>query len=319
MAGIAGNLAWWGIAKQTAKNAPAATATYRTPFSGGNIVPAREVGRLAETDGSRDRGRSYVQQHSVQGTPEMYVRDDNVGMLLLAAMGADAASGTTNFTHIFTMGAALPYMTLFKGVGNIVYEKYQDVFISSLAFRAEAGQPLTVAAGVRGRQASFASVDSSGAAVFASAMPFNFNQAAITFDGGATSLISSFDLSLENNVNVQQTDDVVIYDVTAGIREASLGFDMIFENADVYRKFHTGTATGTTISSNIYTTSASFTFTIGVNNELAFNFPVIAIEEYPVEPDTGGDPITVPVRTSIEPVEGSSLFTATLKNQVATY
>lgn len=320
MAGIAGNRAFWGFAKQTAYNTPAATAVFRTPYSGGAIQPAREIGRLAETDGSRDRGRAYVQQHSVQGTPEMYVRYDNIGLLLLAGMGAVVTTGAgADKSHAFSMAALIPYMTLFSGVGDQVFEKFSDVFVSSLAFRAEAGQPMTVAAGVRGRKTTFSDADASGSAAIADSMPFNYNQVAVEFDGGATSKVSSFDLSLENNVNVQQTDDVTIEDVVAGTREGSLGFDMIFENDDMLRKFHTGSASGTAITDQIYTTTAKFTFTISATREIVFDFPSVAIEEYPVEPDTGGDPIVVPVRTSLEPIEGASLFTVTLKNQVTSY
>lgn len=319
MAGIAGNRAYVGVAKQTAKGTPAAAPIYKFPFTGGNIGPDRSIGRLSETDSSRDRGTAYVQRQSVSGTPEVYVRDSSIGMLLLGAMGADSVTGATNFVHTFTTSALLPYMTFWKNTGDLVYDRYQDVFISSLAIRADAGNPLVASFGVQGLATTFASVDPAPATPLTKGAVYNYNEAAVTLGGGATSSISSFELSIENNVNIQQTDDVTGYDVIAGTREVSLGFDMIFESDVEYRKFHTGTGAGTAVSSSIFTTSASFTFTKGVNNEISFTFPVVAYEEFPVEPQPGGDPFVVPVRASIEPVVGSSVLTAVLKNQVATY
>jgi hypothetical protein len=319
MAGIAGNRAWVGIAKQTAKGTPAAAPIYKMPFTGGNIGPDRTIGRLQETDSSRDQGTAYVQRQSVSGSPEVYVRDTSLGMLLLGVLGADAVTGATNFTHTFTAAAQLPYMTLWKNSGDLVYDRYQDVFIGNMTVRADAGNPLVASFGATGLVSTFANVDPAPATPLTKGAVYTYNDAAVTLGGGATSSISSFELTIENNVNVQQTDDVTGYDVIAGTREVTLGFDMLFETDAEYRKFHTGTASGTAVSPNIYTTSMDFTFAKGVNNSVDFSFPVVAYEEFPLEPQASGDPFVVAVRTSIEPVVGASVMTAILKNQVATY
>jgi hypothetical protein len=135
--------------------------------------------------------------------------------------------------------------------------------------------------------------------------------------GSVNALVGSFELTIENNLSLQQTDSSVPYDVVEGTREISLGFDLIFEDLSEYNKFHYGGAAGTTISPNIFTTSALFTFTKGANNSVAFNLPNIAYEEFPVEPDPGGDPVTVSVRAVAQ--RGGTILTATVKNQVATY
>jgi hypothetical protein len=55
-----------------------------------------------------------------------------------------------------------------------------------------------------------------------------------------------------------------------------------------------------------------------VNNELSFTLPSIAYEEFPVEINTGGDPIVSSVRAASQR-SGSPDVTAVVKNQVATY
>lgn len=324
MAGLRGNVGWIMAAKQAGKGTaatPALATTYKNPFSGGSVAPIRETDNLSETDASRDRGVTYVQSSGVEGTPEFYVRDASLGAWLFWALGADAPTGTMpNFTHVLTPANALPYITVWRDIADTLYEEYRDCKVGSLVISADAGSPLVCRAGIQGIKSTRLTTtpDSVTPIPVASSTVYNYNDAAVTLGGGATALVSSFELTIENNVSRQQTDDVEAYDVVEGTREVSLGFDLIFETLDEYNKFHYGGAAGTTVSPNIFTTSATFTFTKGANNEVAFNLPSLAYEEFPVEPDPGGDPITVSVRAAAQR-GGSPVVTATVKNQVATY
>jgi hypothetical protein len=323
MAGLRGNQAWLLAKKQTGKGVaadPNTTGAYKMPFSGGNISPVRETDNLAETDSSRDRGVTYVTTSGVEGSPEFYVRDSSIGFWLFAALGADAVTGTTNFTHVLTPANSLPYITAWRNIADTLFEQYRDCKVGSLAISAEAGAPLTATAGIQGLQASrlTAAPDNTTPVAIQNGAVYSFNEATVTLGGGATALVRSFELTIENNISRQQTDDVVPYDVVEGVREVSLGFDLVFESLDEYNKFHYGGAAGTTISPNVFTTSALFTFTKGVNNEISFNLPSIAYEEFPVEPDAGGDPIVASVR-AVAQRGASPVVTATVKNQVATY
>jgi len=341
MAGLSGKSAWLGIARNNAAgdrstnstpSVPAPTApTWKVPFSGGSIGPVRETDRLSETDTSRDQSAAYVTTSGVEGSPEVYVRMDSIGAFLTACLGnATVVLGTPN-VHTIKPAQGMPYYTMWRNVGGSagIYEQFVDCFVSSLTFSAEAGSPLSVAMGVQGLlvnpiQSTPTKTSLDAVALGAATVP-NFNVAAVALGGGvgsptAVRNIRSFELTIENNVSRQQTDDVTPYDVVPGTREISLGFDLIFQNADEYFKFHTGTINGTQISPNIYTTNAQFTFTIDANNEITFVLPSIAYEEFPVEPDPGGDPIIVPVRAVAQKATGvTDLLTVTLKNNVASY
>lgn len=334
MAGLSGKSAWLGIARQTGgtrimgtAGTPPTAPTFKMPFSGGSIGPVRETDRLSETDTSRDQSAAYVVTSGVEGSPEVYVRDDSIGAVLAAAFGGVATTGTSpNYTHTFTPANALPFYTLWRNVGGAtgIYEQYVDCNISAATFSAEAGAPLTAALTVQGLTTNPVQVAGTKTSLDAVALSqgtvYNFNNAAVTLGGSATRLIRSFELTIENNVSRQQTDDVTPWDLAPGTREISLGFDMLFDTPDEYFKFHTGTAAGTAISPNIYTTSAAFTFTLGVNNEISFTLPSIAYEEFPVEPDPGGDPIIVSVRAVAQKATGvPNLVTAVVKNQTASY
>lgn len=325
MAGLRGNVAWLGGARQTAKGTAATFAAanaFKNGFVGGNIGPARETENLSETDASRDRGVTYVTQAGVEGEPEIYVRDESVVFWLEAALGTRVTSGTTNLTHVMTPGNVLPYISAWRNLGDTLYEQYRDCKVGSLSISAESGAPLTATIGIQGSKATrlTAAPDAATPIPVENSSVYQFRRTAAvgiaTLGGGATALIRSFELGIENNVTRQYTDDVEAYDVVEGTREVSLGFDMIFETLDEYNKFHYGGAAGTAISPSVFTTSAAFVFSKGTNNEISFNLPSIAYEELSPEPDAGGDPITVSVRAAAQ--RGASpVVTATVKNQSA--
>lgn len=323
MAGLRGNVGWLLAQKQVSKGTaatPAPTTAYKMPLSGGGISPIRETDNLSETDSSRDQGVVYVTSSGVEGSPEFYVRDASAGFWLWAALGADAVTGTTNYVHAITPANVLPYITCWRNVGDVLYEQFRDCKVGSLSVSAEAGGPLSMTAGIMGLQASrLAAAPDTGTPVpIQSGAAYNYNEATVTLGGGATALISSFEMTVENNLTSQQTDDVIPYDIAEGMRVVTMGFDMIFESMDEYNKFHYGGAAGTAISSTVFQTSAVFDFSKGANNGVAFNFPSIAYTEFPVDVNPGGDPVTVSVAATGQR-GGSPIITATVKNQVATY
>lgn len=324
MAGLSGKSAWIAYAKQTGKGTIATAPTFKSPFSGGNITPVRETDRLTETDSSRDQSAAYVVTSGVEGSPEMYVRAKTIGFWLASALGNVTTTGSTNFTHTITPGNALPWITVWKNVGGPtgLFEAYQDCQVGSISISAEAGAPLAATVGIQGLIPSRLTVDPTTAPALAiDADPvFNFNNAAVTLGGGATRLIRSFELTVENNVERQQTDDIVPFDLNAGQREISLGFDMLFQDLTEYNKFHYGGASGTTESPDIFTTSATFTFTLDANTEVSFTLPSIAYEEFPIEPSPGGDPIVSSVRAVAQKATGvPNLLTAVVKNSQTSY
>lgn len=320
MAGLRGNQAFLVAAKQSGKGVEPTKWQDKYFFSGGNISPSRGTDQLAETDSNRNAGDFYVTQTAVEGSPEVYVRDDSVAHLLEYALGAVAHSGEADFTHTITPSAALPYVTFGKQQAGVLFEQFNDVKVDELTISAGTAAPLTASFSVQGRSAVRKTEEwkaELAPPAASTVAPLNYNQATVKVGGGATSLVSSFEVTISNNLTLQQTDDSVPFDVVEGTLAVSLGFDMIFEDLKEYNKFHYGGEAGTTQSATIFTTSAEFEFARGEKNSLKFTFPKIAYQEFPVEPDPGGGPVVVSVRAAAQRhTEG--FVTAVVKNQVAT-
>jgi hypothetical protein len=319
MAGLRGNQAYLVSAAQSAKGTPA-TAWKQTNFfsSNASISPTRSIGQLSETDSNRQAGDNFVEQTSAEGSPQIYVREDTIHSWLYYALGAKVDSGETNFKHVMTPSAALPYLTLGRGIGGTLFEQFNDCMVSELNIAAGTAQPLTATATVMGIAAVRQTEQWKEALAppTASALaPFNFNNATVKLGGSETRLISSINLTISNNVELQQTDDSVPLDISPGTFAVSLGFDIIFENLKEYNKFYYGGEAGTEQSPNIFTTSANFKFETSAKHYLEFALPKIAYQTFPVDPDPGGGPITVSATAAAQ--RGTEPFlTATVENLI---
>jgi len=470
MAGLKGNVAWWAIAKQSAKGSIAAYAPSKIPFTGGGLAVTRETANLSETDSSRDQGVSYVSRSGVEGSVEAYVRDSYAHNLLEAVLGnrvvaasgtsftvssataaapvsatvtavsnalsvytyttsaahgfavgdsvtiagssvagwngtytitsvpttttfnvngattagygtttwttgtatstksiytyttsaahgyvisdsvgvsgaanaaynglflilsvpttttftvaGQASPGTTTFTsgsvsksgtHTITPAPGLPYYTFWRNQSDVLYESFQDCMVSELTIKGEAGAPLSATASVMGlvptRSATETAATSWNTKV-ANDVCYNYNDAQVAIGGTVgttglvtaptlTSLVRSVEVQISNNLAVQQTDDVTPFDVIPGQREINISFDLILDTLDEYNKFFYGGASGTSVSSSIYTTSMQIKFTHG-STSLTFDFPSVAYEAFPVQPNPNGDPIVVSVRAQAQ-------------------
>lgn len=318
MAGIPGNRAYLVAAAQTGKGVVPTKWQDKYFFEGGNIQPSRGTDQLAETDDTRNAGDFYITQTAVEGSPEVYVRDASIHHILEYAMGAATHSGTTNFEHKITSAASLPFVTFGKGQGALLYEQFNDCKVDELTINAGTAAPLTANMSIMGREAKRLTAEwAAGLAPPAASTnaPFNYNNALVKIAGAETRLVSAFECTISNNISLQQTDDAIPLDVVEGTYAVTLGFDLIFESLAEYNKFHYGGEAGTTQSSSLFTTEATFEFSTGANNSVLFTFPKLAYTEFPVEPDPGGGPVVVSVRAAAQRhTEG--FIKATVKNQV---
>lgn len=321
MAGLRGNQAYWVVSKQSGKGVEPTKWEDTLLFTDGNLNPSRQTDQLSETDNSRNAGDFFVTQTGSEGQPAAYVRTASIHHLIEYALGASTHEGTEGeFKHKGSAAAALPYIALGKGQGATLFEQFNDCKVDELSFNWATGQPGTVSMSVMGRSAvrkteqwkeAFAPPATS------TLPPLNFNKALVKIGGAETRLVSSFELTISNNLTVQQTDDSVPFDIVEGPLAVTLGFDYIVEDLKEYNKFHYGGEAGTTQSAEIFTTE-NLTFEFAGNNaknNLQFIVPKTAYTEFPVEPDAGGAPVTAAVRGAAQRHSEGFLKTET-KNEV---
>ena len=326
MAGISSRIGTIAVAVQTGKGAAAANPTVKFELAAApSVMPVKEIGRYSTTDAGRDQGPAYVSRFGVAGDFQVYAHPQGIGTLFRAALGANANSGAgPNYTHTITPADDLPYLTIWRMVGNVIFERFVDCKVGSLRLSGSAGSPLTLSLSVEGIRSTFEAADTALAALLNETdAGYLYPEAAgaILIDGAAQPL-SSIEFEVNNNVSSYQADDYFPQDIDPGAREVTLSFSTRFTGATAfpdYRTFYYGSAAGTTQSTVITPRTFAVTFTRNANTSLKIDLPRITYAAIPVNPDPGGDPLEVEVSTSVEKPSGATpIVTVTVKDQNAT-
>lgn len=313
---IRSNVAWAQMGKQAGKGTLAPTFDFRTRLAADDrVAPRAEFATFAETDGVRDVPDSEKMSGGAEGGFQFGVRDAFLHKVAEAALGAKVSSGATNFTHEVTPQDVLSYYSLQQNLGDVLWEQSKDLIVNEWTVTVEAGGFMTSTLNFQGLDHTRLTSAPAGPAI-ASGPIYNFNDATVSI-GGAGAPVRSFNFTLSNSLQLIQLDDFVPYDVYVGAREVTVGFDILFENLDHYNSFHYGSPTGTAQSPSTFVTDLNFLFAKGVNNSVEFDFDAVNYEEFPVGPDTGGDPIFAAVRARTRRIATGPLKVV-VKNQTAT-
>jgi len=326
-----------GFAKQTAKGSAAATAVFAVPLVGGNVMPERTVNDLEETTTTRLRAQSYASLVSVTGEPEYAVRLPSLGLLLYGALGAKAVTGAADpYTHTFTLANAQPWFTLWRQVAELVYERLVDIK-TNLTLTSEAGQPVKASFSLSGLTPSSLTLTTHTTAM-ASVITDNGDQL-MHYDAAGAFLRETVSqptfervvVSINNNYTIQQGDSLSGYDVSEGMRDITIETTESATAADLYNRFHYGSAaptTGTAVNPNTLELAASgidFKWTQvnaapGPERSLQVTATKLQVTEIGGwEPGTGNDPYKQTATYKVyQPASGSGL-TAVLKNGTASY
>lgn len=328
-----------GIAKQTAKGTPAAAAAFRLRVAGaGSPMPNRVVNDLEETGPIRENIRSFVSSVGVEGAPEAHVRLPSLGLLLYLALGTKAVSGVADpWTHTFTPANILPWFTMWRAVGDLLYERLVDCKITQLTLTSEKGAPVRAAFTVAGLRAE--SIDAATFATEAGAATLDDGAPLMHYDGAgkflieaaAVSSIERIVLGINNNAGQQQGDSLEGYDVTEGLRTVTVETTQVIEDVSMYNRFHYGSATpavGARATRNVLELTGGLDFeweqvapAPGPERSLridADRVEVASLGGY--VPGTGNDPLK---RTSTyrlrQPLAGGSSISAIVINGQTTY
>jgi hypothetical protein len=327
MAGSSGNVAAFGWAKQTAKGTPATTAVRKTKFTGGDLGPDRSMSRLAETSGTRDQGQTIVTAASAGGTPSCYLRTSDFADFAYYALGSNVDAGASPFTHTATpVQTDLPYVTFWKMVAatsgtSAILERFEDCKVNSLRISGSAGNPLTVELNVMSLAAKFLGLNESTAVT--SVLPVTWDMLAVTKGGVAKGSVQSLDLTISNNLVLQQGNgSLAAYDIFPGEFQVSGTMTLLYEAAADYMLFHYGTSTPPTSpavlaqSRVLFQEALVLTLTQNANSIIAITLGNTTYTSVPVSPDPGGAPIQSAMAFNVEP--GSPTIQIVTSNTLAT-
>lgn len=308
-----------GISKQSGKGSTETDATYAFGVNGGNIINADvsedDLDPTADTRVTENRERTLV----VPGVDtSTIVMPDSIGLLLNAVAGNITTTGTGPYTHDFTPGDDLPYMTLFADFDADKREVH-DAKVEELSIEWDGSGAAEVSYTASGLDVAF---DSTYSETNYERPTDPLRGAGGTFNvDGAAAKVSAGSITVTNNLEpVDLSDSVKPDDVFPGKQDVELSLTLIPDSLVEWRHAVTGSESGTAIQQDPRFGSVDLTLAQGGSDTLQFTADNIAFMSAFPEADPSAGPTEVELEgTVVRPDAGGDEFTFTLTNSVSTY
>jgi hypothetical protein len=250
---VSQKIAELAIAPQSAMGAAATAAMFRTRFTGGDLMPVRNVPDFPETGRNRLPRTSFVASFGAEGNPAMGVRDDIFGLLLWGALGTLVETGAADpWTKTITPANTLPYFTFWRMSGDLVWEKFVDCKIGQLEFTSEAEAAITSTATVVGIKAQALDATDNGTEVDAAPEAgegepgtglyvHHMGSGLLLAEGVAVSRMERVAITIANGSARQYGDSIYADDISEGAQDITIATRQRVIDAALYNRLHYGT------------------------------------------------------------------------------
>lgn len=322
MAPIQSAIAQIGIAKQSGKGSVAASPTYAQGLTGGAVITV-EVAQELEERTSGVRMSSAVNRTGVMPGVDMTGRAHprGVGLWLYGALGSVSTTGSGTYTHVFTTGDDLPYLSAFGKLGSNIYS-VRDVKVDELGFSFEAANPVEMTATgmgtVVGYPGAFSPVTDDTKATYFTAASGTF-KLDVDSSTPVTASITSGEITLTNAVEtIMLSGSISPDDVFPGRQEAEVTFEVVVANLDDWRTILTGTSSGSSAEDEPVYGSFEVVFSNGTDSLKLEAAKCAFTTEFP-EANPSGGPVTLSLAGLVVQDSNSIGLKATLINAVSSY
>lgn len=258
----------------------------------------------------------------------------------VTAGGTGGTVTTGQHTHTITPANTLPYFTLWRKLGDLVWEKFVDCKIAQLEVISEAEQAIQMTATIVGTKATALSsatyATEAGAAPEAGAGETNtgayahaYGSGLLLVEGVAVTRMERIALTIANGAARQYGDSIYADDISEGAQSITIATRERVVAPALYNRLHYGSATpasGTEPTTEVILLTGGgldFMWRRQATPERSIRFQtgsrvqVAGIGAF--APGTGDDPLRQePTYTILDPDSGAA-FTGIVKNDIAAY
>lgn len=316
------------IAFQSAKGAAAAASTHRFSIVDGLPSPVAVPVAVPDVRTTRIAGGAYVPTPHAEGDVKAIARPRMIGALLYGALGAKSVSGASDpWTHTITLGATLPWVTVWRSFAGLLDERFVDSRISKLVIESRHGQVVHVTFGILSGSPRYRTAAET-TATLETTQHFEHVHAtgALLLEGVAIRSIDEWTLTITPGLVMEKTLAGPVPRMS-GVGQISLTAAYKPADAAFYRRAVYGATSPANDALAVSTplvlagspVGVQFTLTAAASPERSLR---IAIPQVTLDP-LSLQPANAPVRTALvlnayAPAAGSPI-TATLKNGVSSY
>ena len=325
-----------GAALQTNRDTPATQPTFLHGLTGGTpFAASRSIANTPVACGTRAPSDARVDTIEVNPSVESLCYPDVLGLYLYSALGSVSSSedtdgaGTGYYRHVFKMGSALPYLTLWSQVGVDNFTEADGCKCSELKMSATGNEHLAMTASFIGIDAKVG-IDAIPGSLTPSCYDGKYTTTDCTFKLDAASetptdaLVSEASFTLSNNTSaLTSLGRVTPRDIADGNLSAGVSVTTIPDDITQYKKMVTGSDSSTQISGKVVMGSVYAKFMHSEDEKMTLEIEykhVPFTADYPsVDPEGAEGTIQFTADAAIitEPTE--SPVTITLVNKVESY
>lgn len=321
----AGNAYTLHFALQSAKGTPATygTSTYKIDVTGSDLGANAETETRAETGSGRDQGDTYIRVLSAGGGSNIILRPKTAALFLYGVLGTKAVvASAPGYKHTLTPGADQPYFTVWREFPGFLIERFDDCKITGLNLAWTAGGDVTGDMTVQGLNATRLSSIPVGSPVYEQGAPFRMPGMVNTVEGTIENTQTQGNINIQAAQSAIQTVSIFYQYLEPGQRAIEFSYEQVMVDIARYAKSVYGAAAGTTLAQTMYEGTLKFDFGAlsGAGPGLSLNIPRALFSPTNPTPDTGGDPLRLPVAgIAGRPIGGGNVLSADVYNDVATY
>lgn len=329
---VAGNSADLAFAFQGGKGSVATASTQRLYLAGGTQVHAEIVDApYVETTGLRMRSDRYRASAHAAGAPDFYVMPKSGGALIYAVLGSKSVTGSGDpYTHVFTAAASTPWLTVWRTLSNLIYERFTDCKVTQLVIHGQSEQPLTVTATVMGLTPGFkTAAETTATAEITNRFMHYDGSGAFLIEGVAAASLRDFTITINNTSTLEPGDSLTSNSIEEGLLEVTVTATTLFTAASVYNRINYGNTSpsandpikGAVLELAGSPAGLDFKFTrIAASRTLEIAIPRVTVDPFQVTFNTSGQPLTaVLTYHALQPADLSSPITATVLNSQTSY
>ena len=322
-----------GIALQSDRDTTATEPTFFHGLTGGTpFGMSRSIANTAVACGNRAPSDARVDSIEFSPSIESLCYPDVFGLYLYAGLGAvttTAADTSGYYKHVFTMGADLPYLTVWGQVGNDGITRTDGCKVGTLEISATGNEHLAMTASLAGIDGEVGLDTIPGDAksvcydgkLTTTDCEFKLDASSET---PAEALVSEASFTIENNTSGQTSlGRAMPRDIANGNLNFGVSVTTIPDNINEYKKMVTGSLDNTKVSSKVVMGSvyAKFMHTDDPNIyvEIAVNHIPFTAEFPEVDPEGSEATIQFSTDSAIITAAGESPVTITLVNKTASY
>lgn len=310
-----GALGYFGYGKESTEGTGVAPTKF-LPATSINFNDSNDYLTPLTIRKSRDTSIAMPAPYITQGTVEMPLVIDDIGMLIKSAFAATISSSqyltTSAYTHVITPSSTSQTFSIETSAQDLLIMRYTGVRVNTLELRAAFGEIVTATWGFDGISRAKQAGTTTATYAATSVTPLHFTGASVTVNAG-NPYAKDVTLSVNNNVeHIGSLNATRSYSrVAMGQRDINLSMSMDFQSSSDYDLL----LNDTEFAVNLLFTGP--TIAAGASTYLQVNLPRVKYRTVGV-PISAGDFISQDVECTVLKPTSGDVATVTLRNNEAT-